>query len=199
MTSREGYKEVIRLQTECASRPTHYTVYLLDTMRNRETGIAPRIKRERHSSGADVAGIAQNILWQLSQKPCVLLTMGGQESLRPNGGNTMKRTLITLTAAVLMTSGLAFAQQTDPHDKATVNQRRENQQDRIAQGVRSGQLTARETGRLESREARVNHEIRADRRVHNGHLTAPERRQVNRQQNRISKSIYRDKHNGHRQ
>jgi len=113
----------------------------------------------------------------------------------------MKRTLVTLTAAVLMTSGLAFAQQTDSvrHDKATVNQRRENQQDRIAQGVRSGRLTARETGRLESREARVNHEIRADRRAHNGHLTAPERRQVNRQQNRISKSIYRDKHNGRRQ
>ena len=119
--------------------------------------------------------------------------MGRQESLRPKRGNTMKRTLITLTAAVLMTSGLAFAQQN------TVNQRRENQQDRIAQGVRSGQLTARETSRLEGREARVNHEIRADRYAHNGHLTAPERREVNRQQNRMSKSIYRDKHNYARQ
>ena len=28
----------------------------------------------------------------------------------------------------------------------TINQRRENQQDRIAQGVKSGQLTAGETG-----------------------------------------------------
>jgi len=114
----------------------------------------------------------------------------------------MKRTLVTLTAAVLMTSGLAFAQQTDSvrHDQPnTVNQRRENQQDRIAQGVRSGQLTARETSHLESREARVNHEVRADRRAHDGHLTAQERRQVNRQQNRMSKSIYRDKHNGARQ
>ena len=114
----------------------------------------------------------------------------------------MKRTIVTLTAAVLMTSGLAFAQQNESvrQDKPnTVNQRRENQQDRIGQGVRSGQLTARETGRLESREARVNHEIRADRRAHNGHLTASERRQVSRQQNRMSKSIYRDKHNGARQ
>ena len=100
----------------------------------------------------------------------------------------MKRTLVTLTAAALMTTGLAFAQD-------RVNDRRENQQDRIAQGVRSGQLTAGETARLESREARVNHEIRNDRRAHDGHLTAPERRQVNRQQNRMSKSIYRDKHN----
>jgi hypothetical protein len=105
----------------------------------------------------------------------------------------MKRTLFTLTAAVLMTTGLAFAQ---PNQ---VNQRRENQQDRIAQGVRSGQLTARETSHLEGREARLNHEIRSDRYAHNGHLTAPERRQVNRQQNRLSNSIYRDKHNGFRQ
>jgi hypothetical protein len=106
----------------------------------------------------------------------------------------MKRTLVTLAAAVLMTTGLAVAQ-----DNRTVNQRRENQQDRIAQGVRSGQLTARETSHLESREARLNHEIRNDRRAHDGHLNAPERRQINRQQNRISKSIYRDKHNGARQ
>ena len=41
--------------------------------------------------------------------------------------------------------------------------RRENQQDRIAQGVRSGQLTARETGRLENKEANLNREIRNDR------------------------------------
>jgi hypothetical protein len=134
----------------------------------------------------------KNILWQLSQKPCVSLTMGGQENPRPNGGNTMKRTLVTLTAAVLMTTGLAFAQD-------RVNDRRENQQDRIAQGVRSGRLNAGETARLESREARVNHEIRNDRRAHDGHLTAPERRQINHQQNRMSRSIYRDKHNGRRQ
>jgi hypothetical protein len=89
-----------------------------------------------------------------------------------------------------MTTGLAVAQ-----DNRTINQRRENQQDRIAQGVRSGQLTPRETSRLESRESRLNHEIRNDRRAHNNHLTAPERRQINRQQNRMSKSIYRDKHN----
>lgn len=106
----------------------------------------------------------------------------------------MKRTIVTFTAAVLMTTGLAIAQ-----DNRTVNERRENQQDRIAQGVRSGQLTPRETSHLESREARLNREIRNDRRAHNGHLTPTERREVNHQQNRMSKSIYRDKHNGARQ
>jgi hypothetical protein len=73
--------------------------------------------------------------------------------------------------------------------------RRENQQDRIAQGVRSGQLTARETSRLEGREANLNREIRHDRYVNGGNLTNNEKAQINRQQNRISGSIYRDKHN----
>ena len=81
----------------------------------------------------------------------------------------------------------------------TINQRRENQQDRIAQGVKSGQLTAGETARLETREAHVNREIKDDREDHNGHLTPAEKRQVNRQQNRLSRSIYRDKHNGRTQ
>jgi len=103
----------------------------------------------------------------------------------------MKRTIITLTAAALMATGLAVAQ-----DNRTINQRRENQQDRIAQGVRSGRLSPRETANLETREARLNHEIRSDRRAHDGHLTSPERRQIDRQQNRMSKSIYRGKHDG---
>lgn len=81
----------------------------------------------------------------------------------------------------------------------TINQRRENQQDRIAQGVKSGQLTAGETARLETRESHLNREIKDDREDHNGHLTPAEKRQVNRQQNRMSRSIYRDKHNGRTQ
>ena len=80
-----------------------------------------------------------------------------------------------------------------------IGQRKENQQDRIAQGVGSGQLTAGETARLEQREARLNREVRADRRANGGRLTAQERRQVNRQQNRLSRQIYRDKHNQRRQ
>lgn len=77
----------------------------------------------------------------------------------------------------------------------TINQRRENQQDRIAQGVKSGSLTAGETARLETKEARVNREIRDDREDHNGHLTKAERAQINRQQNKLSRQIYRAKHN----
>ncbi len=77
----------------------------------------------------------------------------------------------------------------------TIHQRKENQQDRIAQGVKSGQLTAGETAHLEGREAKINHEVHNDRVANGGKLTAAERRQVNRQQNRTSRAIYRKKHN----
>jgi hypothetical protein len=76
-----------------------------------------------------------------------------------------------------------------------VGVRAENQQDRIANGVRSGQLTAGETKNLENREANINHEVKADRAANGGHLTQAEKSQVNQQQNNLSHSIYNDKHN----
>src|SRR5712692_35424 len=79
--------------------------------------------------------------------------------------------------------------------KPTVEQRKENQQDRIANGVKSGQLTAGETANLEKKEAAINKEPAKDRAANGGKLTAVEKKQVNRQQNQASKQIYADKHN----
>lgn len=79
--------------------------------------------------------------------------------------------------------------------KPTVAQRKENQQDRIANGVKSGQLTAGETANLESKEAAINGETRADRAANGGKLTSAEKQQINQQQNQMSKQIYQDKHN----
>jgi len=78
----------------------------------------------------------------------------------------------------------------------TIQQRKEDQQGRIAQGVKSGQLTAGETANLEHKESNLNKEVRNDRKANGGKLTGQEKRQVNRQQNRLSRNIYRDKHNG---
>ena len=89
----------------------------------------------------------------------------------------------------------AAAPASTPAAKPTVAQRKENQQDRIAQGVKSGQLTAGETANLESKEAAINGETRADRAANGGKLTQAEKQQVNSQQNRLSKQIYNDKHN----
>jgi len=83
----------------------------------------------------------------------------------------------------------------DAEKKPTVEQRKENQQDRIANGVKSGELTAGETANLEKKEAAINKETRTDRAANGGKLTAAEKAQVNRQQNQMSKQIYADKHN----
>src|ERR1700720_3138375 len=79
--------------------------------------------------------------------------------------------------------------------KPTVAQRKENQQDRIAQGVKSAQLTAGETANLETKEAAINGETKADRAANGGKLTAAEKTQINGQQNKLSNQIYQDKHN----
>jgi len=76
-----------------------------------------------------------------------------------------------------------------------VNERQGNQQARIGQGVRSGQLTPRETGHLENKEANIHQEVRNDRAANGGHLTQGERAQVNHQQHQVSRDINRDKHN----
>ena len=76
----------------------------------------------------------------------------------------------------------------------TIAERKENQQDRIANGVKSGQLTAGETTNLESKEAAINGETRADRAANGGKLTPVEKQQINRQQNQLSEQVYQDKH-----
>jgi hypothetical protein len=91
----------------------------------------------------------------------------------------------------------AAEQNTNP--KSEIGKRAENQQDRIAQGIKSGQLTAGEAAHLENNEARINQQVRADRQANGGKLTAKERAQVNREQNRQSRQIYRDKHNNKHQ
>jgi hypothetical protein len=73
-----------------------------------------------------------------------------------------------------------------------VTKRQERQQERIARGVKSGELTARETKHLEAREIKIQHdkkEARAD-----GVVTPEERAKLNREENRSSRAIRRQKH-----
>jgi len=74
-----------------------------------------------------------------------------------------------------------------------------NQQQRIGQGVQSGQMTAHETANVENREASINHQAATDRAANGGHLTGQEHQQINQRQNNVSKSIYNDKHNANTQ
>ena len=76
-----------------------------------------------------------------------------------------------------------------------INQRKGDQQQRIGQGVKSGQLTAGETSHLERQESGINREERGMRAQDNGHLTKQDRKTIHSQQNQESRRIYRDKHN----
>jgi len=88
----------------------------------------------------------------------------------------------------------AATQNTNP--KSEIGKREENQQDRIAQGVKSGDLSAAEAARLEKSQAKINKEVRKDRAANGGKLTPQERAQVNRQLNRQSHQIARATHGG---
>jgi hypothetical protein len=100
--------------------------------------------------------------------------------------------LTAVVAGLMLPAAAQTAPATPP---ATINQRKENQQDRIANGIQSGQLTAGETKNLEKKESAINGEERDMRKLDNGHLTAADRATLHQQQNTVSKDIYQDKHN----
>lgn len=101
---------------------------------------------------------------------------------------------MTSTHGKLVAAVLAIALSV-PALAAEVDRRQANQQARIAEGVESGQLTPRETARLERKEARIRREIRRDRAANGGKLTPVEKAKINREENRTSRQIYRAKHN----
>jgi hypothetical protein len=120
--------------------------------------------------------------------------------------NTFTKSLLVLAVGGLMIAGSASAQTStttsgagpgvvDPgHPRVNeVNQREENQQQRIGNGVKNGTLTPQQTSNLEKREANVQNREQKDTAKNNGHLTKAEQNGINRQQNRISKSIAKDK------
>jgi hypothetical protein len=86
----------------------------------------------------------------------------------------------------------AAAQQ---YGNTEAGQRRYNQEQRIANGVNSGQMSPSEAARAENHEQNINRNIAGDRAANGGKLTPQERRNVNRQQNQASRQIYRGKHN----
>jgi len=118
---------------------------------------------------------------------------------------TITKSLFILAVGGLMTVGIAAAQdntsgagagQVDPgHPRVNqVNRRETNQQNRIANGVKNGQLTPGQTAHLEKGEQRLQNNEKADMAKDNGHLTKANQRQLNRESNRMSNRIYKDKH-----
>ena len=80
-----------------------------------------------------------------------------------------------------------------------VGERSQNQQQRVGQGIRSGQMTAGETRNIEGRQASIHQQAASDRAANGGRLTQQEHQQVNQRQNNVSRSINNDKHNAQTQ
>ena len=116
----------------------------------------------------------------------------------------MKIVKFALAAVVAVAPAVMFAQTSVPVNSTVktvkhepINERKENQQDRIAQGVKAGTLSPAEAARLEHQEAGINKEERGMRAQDNGKLTAADRKLLQKQQNQESRRIYNTKHDLH--
>jgi hypothetical protein len=95
--------------------------------------------------------------------------------------------MAALVTVIIPAAGLAQGRRNG------VNERQRNQQQRIRQGVRSGELTGVEAAKLQRREAQIRlNEARA--RQSGGEFTPQERTRIQRQLDRSSESIYKQKH-----
>lgn len=106
----------------------------------------------------------------------------------------MKRiigTILTGSIVCMFAVAPSIAANNDPG----IDQRETNEQNRINQGVQSGQLTPRETGKLEAQQARITQREERMAARNNGNLTAKDKAKLTRQQNRASRNIYAKKHN----
>jgi hypothetical protein len=103
----------------------------------------------------------------------------------------MKTSSITLQLlAMSVLTSAAWAQTPAEQDQ----QRDVNQQQRIEQGLQSGQLSTKEAGSLERQEQHVDNMEAHD--LKNGSMSAGEQERLNSAQNKVSSDIYADKHNG---
>lgn len=96
-----------------------------------------------------------------------------------------------LAAALALCLGFAATAQAQSTGSET--ERNVDQQQRVEQGLKSGQLTTGEARKLEQGEARIDRTEQHD--LANGSLSASEKAQIQREQNRESAGIYKDKHN----
>jgi hypothetical protein len=100
----------------------------------------------------------------------------------------MKRTSSLLVAVLAAVALPVLAQTNTP----AVDQRQANQQQRIDQGVKSGELTAKEAARLEKNQQRI--QKMEDKAKADGKVTPKERVRLEKAQNVESKKIAREKH-----
>jgi len=104
----------------------------------------------------------------------------------------MKPIRLAVAVALASLTAQAFAEVPSQTAQTAETQRDVSQQQRIEQGLQSGQLSTQEAGRLEREEGHVDQmEAKA---AADGHVTAAEAQRIGAAQNAVSQDIYMQKH-----
>jgi hypothetical protein len=104
----------------------------------------------------------------------------------------MKLQRLIAIAAFATAAGAALPALAQTTSTPRIDQRQANQEQRIEQGVKSGQLTGKEAARLEKGQARV--QKMEDKAVADGKVTKKERAKIEKAQDKQSRRIAKEKH-----
>jgi septal ring factor EnvC (AmiA/AmiB activator) len=106
------------------------------------------------------------------------------------------RSILTVTALTVALSGFAASAMADEtqwqkdHPRRTeVNKRLANQNKRIHQERKEGEITKAQAAKLHSEDHAIRQEERAMASTNHGHITKAEKKALNQQENQVSKQI----------
>ncbi len=111
----------------------------------------------------------------------------------------MRSTIAALALSTILIPSLGWAKgngawRASHPRRAEVNQRLDNQNARIREGVQSGKLTHAQAAQLHADDHQIRTEERAMAKENGGHVTKAEQRALNQQENATSAQIYNEKH-----
>lgn len=106
--------------------------------------------------------------------------------------NRTARLLLSVLAAVALPVYAQTSATKDPAATPGIDKRQAEQQKRIDQGVKSGELTAKEAARMEKGQERV--QKMEDKAKADGKVTAKERARINQAQDVQSRHVAKEKH-----
>jgi hypothetical protein len=113
---------------------------------------------------------------------------------------TFRLSLTSFAMIAALASSAAMAQTAAPQDNVPghprvneVNQRLQNQQNRIQAGVADGQINAKQEARDEKQDSNIAQRESADEAKHNGRLTKAEQKRLNASENQDSRRIHKQR------
>ncbi len=105
----------------------------------------------------------------------------------------MKKPSVTVLILISAIGVLSRADEASEKREAIVEKREKIQQQRIEQGVHSGELKPGEAARLKRQEARI--EKAEEKAMADGNMSKDEFRKIQKMQNKENRKIFRKKHN----